>query len=1289
MSSFIADKTRKDTRFGRYGTVSLHYPEDLPIIGRREEIIDAIGEHQVLVITGETGSGKSTQIPKMCLEAGRGYPRKIGCTQPRRIAAISLANRVAEELGETGSRWVGYKIRFKDRTSRSTRIKFMTDGILLAEAQSDRLFRAYDTLIIDEAHERTLNIDFLLGLLKKIVARRPDLKIIITSATIDPEKFSRAFGNAPIIEVSGRSYPVEVWYRPIEVSADEENDANYIDQAVASVELLKKRTGSQKRGDILIFMPTETDIRETVQRLEERRFFNTLVLPLFGRMAAADQQRIFHPTTEDKIIVATNVAETSITIPRIKYVIDTGLARISQYNARSRTQGLPVVPISRASADQRKGRCGRVEAGVCIRLFSEQDFLSRQPYTLPEIQRSNLAEVILRMLFLHLGNIQEFPFLDPPSPVAVKDGFAVLKELGAVDEHRRLTNLGRTMARLPLDPRLSRMLVQAQRESSLNEVKILAAALSIQDPRERPLEKEAQADQVHAKFRDSRSDFITLLKIWHAYEQRLTNGADKRQTSQSQMRKFCRENFLSYRRMREWHDIHGEIEIILAELDLGEASDSPATYEAIHRAVVSGYLSHIGLRKEKNIYLSAKNRQVMVFPGSGLFNKAGSWIVASELVQTSRLFARTVANIQPEWLEELGGHLCRYSYSEPHWEKKRGQVIAFERVTLYGLPVVEQRKVSYSRINPAEAREIFIRSALVEGELPGRYGFFEHNRQLIQKIDELESKSRRRDLLVEDAIIYDFYDARIPGVDDKRSNSRQVSILADIRSFNKFLKDQGSDDFLCMKETDLLRAEPDFSALQEYPDKLRVGDLDLPLKYSFEPGTEEDGVTVIVPVLSVKTLAPESFAWLVPGMLLEKITVLLRSLPKGQRKQLVPIGESALQLLACLTFGEGSLYVQLSRCLATTKGVEVAPGQWDESGLPQHLRMRFEVVGTDGKVLGAGCSLQELKTLSGEQLEESLWSRARERYEVEGLTAWELEDVAPRIPLGKDALGLEIYAYSGLVAEGDTVAVRLFKDPEEARSASYEGVYLLYRLAFQTELKQLKKDWMYPREMVLELAFMGNRKKADEDLQDYLMRELFGISQMRFSTGWPNHAQFIENLRELKGKLAASGQELLQELLAVVREREKGRLSLQRYQKMAKKEAGVLQRIQILIKDLIELVPSDFPRHYKRFEIQQLPRYLKALQIRADRVYAAPEKDRVKEGQFAPYKKYFEELRAEVQQRPTEEGDRFLREFRWLLEEYKVSLFAPEVKTMVRISGKRIEEKYHEWMMWQGKSDIH
>lgn len=1283
MKSTNQQNPSADSRAGRDLSFAPHYPAQLPISDKREEIVRAIREHQVLVITGETGSGKSTQIPKMCLEAGRGQRRKIGCTQPRRIAAVTLANRVAEELGSHGPLWVGYKIRFQDRTSRATRIKFMTDGILLAEAQNDRLFRGYDTLIIDEAHERTLNIDFLLGLIKQILGRRPDLKVIITSATIDPEKFAAAFGDAPIIEVSGRSYPVEVWHRPLEASSEDEGDAGYIDQAVAAVDLLKQRTGAHHRGDILIFMPTESDIRETVARLQDRRYFNTLVLPLFGRLAAVDQQRIFHITREDKIIVATNVAETSITIPGIRYVIDTGLARISQYNARSRTQGLPVVPISQASAEQRKGRCGRVAAGVCIRLYAEEDFRARPAFTPPEIQRSNLAEVILRMLYLKLGSIQDFPFIDPPAPAAVKDGFAVLQELGAVDDHRRLTRSGSAMARLPLDPRLAKILLQGAEEGALEEAMVLAAVLSIQDPRERPLDKEAQADQIHAQFREPRSDFLTLLKIWQTYQQKLAAGS-----SQSQLRKFCRDHFLSYRRMREWLDIHEEIREIVKDLGLRQGDFGPATYESIHRAVVSGYLSHIGLRKEKNIYLAAKNRQVMIFPGSGLFNKGGAWIVAAELVQTSRLFARTAATIQAEWLEELGKHLCRYSYSEPHWEKKRGQVVAFERVTLYGLPIVERRPVNYAAVNPGEAREIFIRSALVEGELPRRYAFFEHNQQLIATIEEMESKTRRRDLLVDDETVFNFYDARIPEPLEADAGGRRQPVVADLRTFDKLLKSRGGDHFLRMSEADLLRSERDFAALEEYPSELQIGDVCVKLRYAFNPGADEDGVTARIPVYALPSLSREPFAWLVPGMLLEKITILLKSLPKGLRRQFVPVGESAQRLLGCLEFGRGNFHEQLSRCAKGLKGVDISPGDWDESGLPQHLVMRFEVFAEDGTVLGAGRDLDELKQLTPGRSEDDFWQKAKRTHEEAGFTEWRFCRTEPKIELGRDALGMERTAYPGLAAEEGSVAVRLFKDPVEARQSSCQALRTLFELAFQAELRQLRKLWVYPEVMSLQIAFMGNRRDANQRLQAYLIEELFQIKAFPFSYGWPDQSQYRETVERLKGRLPGLSQELLAEVLQVVRERDKARAVLQRFQQMAGGESSVLRRLQILMEDLNKLVPADFPMHYTRFQVQQLPRYLKALQLRAERAYAAPEKDQAKALQLAPYQEYLEEVRAATADAGDEDTAGLAAELRWLLEEFKVSLFAPEVKTRVRVSGKRIEEKYQEWAKRRGKSNI-
>jgi len=1264
------------------------YPEELPIVEKRDTIVRAIGEHQVLVITGETGSGKSTQIPKFCLEAGRGQAGLIGCTQPRRIAAITLAARVTEELRDAGPSWVGYKIRFQDRTARTTRIKFMTDGILLAEAQRDRLFRAYDTIIVDEAHERTLNIDFLVGLLKKILPVRPDLKVIVTSATIDPEKFSRAFGGAPIIEVSGRTYPVETWYRPApepEPDDPEGEETSCIDQAVAAVDEIRSRKSQGRGGDILIFMPTESDIRETVQRLEEKRYFNTVVLPLFGRMAAADQQRVFRLVSEEKIVVATNVAETSITIPRIRYAIDTGLARISQYNSRSRTQSLPIARISRASADQRKGRCGRIEAGICIRLFSEEDYLARSLYTPPEIQRANLAEVILRMLYLRLGNVQEFPFLDPPSPASIKDGFGVLNELRAVDEHRRLTPLGRMMARLPLDPRLSRMLLEARSQGALRELTILAAALSIQDPKERPLEQEAQADQAHALFRDRRSDFVGLLKIWEACrrpESPADSGASPAASkapdrpveaarvqpsarSRTQTRKFCRDHFLSYRRMREWMDVHDEIRTILDELGDFTPNADPAGYDAIHRSVLSGYLSHVAVRKEKNVYLGSRNRQATIFPGSGLFNKGGGWIVAAEIVQTSRLFARTAADIQPEWIEEIGAHLCRSSYSEPHWERKTGQVSAFEKVTLYGLSVVERRKVNYSRIHPEEAREIFIRSALIEGDLPPKYAFLDHNRDLIRRIEELENKARRRDLLVDDEALYRFYDSRLPNI-------------SDIRSFDRLLRDRGGDQLFRMSEADLLRIEPDFAALEQFPDVLDAHAMDLSLRYAFQPGVEEDGITAVIPVHAIGGVPAERFRWLVPGILAEKVLSLLKALPKGLRKQFVPVGETAHRLAARLPFGIGSLPEQMSLCLRDLTGIRVPPEQWDEESLPPHLRMRFEVVGPKGETLGSGREIEALRSLATAPREDNLWNEARGVWEREGIVPGDFEEIPERIELGKDAMGLSRHAFLGLQAEEGRVSVRLFESPEDAEFASCGGLKLLYLAAFETEIKRLRKDWVFPAGLASTVFFMGSAKEANRSLEDYLLRELFDLHGPQR----PDHRRFHDAVERLKGRLGSIAREMTEEAFDAVRQRENARSCLQRFRKMARANPAPLERLDILAEELNGLVPKDFLDRYRRTRVKELPRYLRALQIRAERAYASPEKDRQKADQLALHARRMEEMERACGDRTHAERLSLCDEYRWMVEEFKIGLFAPEIKTRFRVSSKRLDEKWQEGAAW-------
>jgi len=1238
----------------------------------------------VLVITGETGSGKSTQIPKLCIEAGRGRSGLIGCTQPRRIAAITLAARVSEEIGAEGPSLVGYKIRFQDRTARTTRIKFMTDGILLAEAQKDRLFRSYDTIIVDEAHERTLNIDLLIGILKQTLPKRPDLKVIVTSATIDPQKFSSGFDNAPIIEIPGRTWPVQVWYRPVDSSENEEEDANYIDQAVAASDLIKLSHG--KRGDTLIFMPTESDIRETVQRLEEKHYHNTVIMPLFGRMAASDQQRIFADISEDKIVVATNVAETSITIPRIKYVIDTGLARVSHYNARSKTRSLPVAPVSRASADQRKGRCGRVEAGICIRLYSEDDYMDRPLFTPPEIKRSNLAEVILRMLYLRLGNIQDFPFLDPPSPAAIKDGFNVLRELDAVDDHNRLTRVGKTMARLPLDPRFSRMLIEARRENALRELMIISAALSIQDPRERPFGQEAQADQAQAIFRDPRSDFVSLLKIWQACRHEPgtaeypAEAADRKMTvssngrnndagvsttnaerhprrTSSQLRKFCRERFLSFRRVREWRDIFEEIRSILNELGDFIENAVPAGYESIHRSILSGYLSQVAMRKDRNIFTVARGRQAMIFPGSNLFNKGGQWIVASELIITSRLFARSLANIEPAWVEEVGPHVCKYSWSEPHWEKRRGQVVAFEKVAAYGLTLVERRKVNFGRMNPQEAREIFIRSALVEGDLPGRYGFLEHNREVLSEIERMESKTRRRDLLVDEEAIFAFYDAHLPQI-------------ADLRSFDRLIKDMGGDDFLRMKEEDLLSAKPDLEEIAQFPDTFTLHGAELPLRYAFHPGEEDDGLTLTVPVHTLPILSRDHLEWLVPGMLPEKVAFLLKILPKGIRKHLVPFNESARRIFEDLRHANGPFYKRLAEAAHNVTGVQIPTEQWKEEELPDHLRIRFEVVSPHGNVLATGRDLTTLQPLAVEKHDDALWENARKAWELDEIPGLDFGDLPQSIEIGADAIGLPRLAYPGLADEKGKIAIRLFSEPGSARESTRLGLMRLYKKAFAAELKIFEKDWVLPDSDAAIVFFMGGIREASPALRDYILRCLFGLE----SAQYPDRNRLLTNIEKLKGRLGILGREIRTAVIDVLRQRYETLAIVDRFARMAGAKGAVAERMRVIAAEIEKLVPTDFLSRLSDRGMRLLPRYLKALKIRAERAYVAPEKDRAKEAQIAACLFEFDEARKRVLSRPSQEGLEFIEEVSQMIEELRISLFAPEIKTLFPISGKRIEK---------------
>lgn len=1242
------------------------YPASLPIVDRKEDIIRAIRRHQVLVITGETGSGKTTQIPKMCLEAGRGVWGIIGCTQPRRMAAITVAQRIAEELGETVGRSIGYKIRFEDRTGPRPLIKMMTDGILLMEAQGDPRLMAYDTIIVDEAHERSLNIDFVLGILKKLMRVRHDLKVIITSATIDREKFSRAFDDAPMIEVSGRMYPVDVHYSPLDPDEEEAGNITYIDAAVQTVDDLKKQ---RRRGDILIFMPTEQDIRETCELLEGREYPDCLILPMFARLSWQEQHRVFQHAALQKVIVATNVAETSITIPGIRYVIDAGLARISQYNPRTRTTSLPIRPVSRSSADQRKGRCGRVQHGLCIRLYSEEDFEKRPLFASPEILRANLAEVILRMLYLHLGDISAFPFIDPPGPRAIRDGMNLLQELGAVEKaitnsdeadngSFRLTEQGRRMARLPIDPRISRMVLEAEKENCLDEVAVIASALSVQDPRERPMEQEERADQVHAPFRDPTSDFITLLQIWNHY-----HGRRDSLNTQNRMRKFCREHFLSYRRMREWREVHDQLRTIIDELQgkkkpvKEKTQDMGRLNAGIHRSILSGYLSNIAVKKEKNVYTATKDRQVMIFPGSGLFNKGGKWIVAAEIVETSRLFARTVANIDPGWLEEVGGDLCRSIYTEPHWEKNRGEVVASEQVSLFGLVIVPGRPVSYGRIDPEVASRIFIRSALVEGNVRQSWPFLMHNGELMERISAMEDKIRRHDLLADEDRIAHFYEARLSGIYDGRTLQRMI-------------RARGSDDFLRMKEEDILCNLPDRETLALYPDEIASGKLRFKFSYRFDPGQPEDGVTMTVPVHLLSQVPDGAEDWSIPGLFREKIDALLRGLPKEYRKKLQPLSKTSRLVQSELRTDESSLLSALGEFIHQCFGVDIPASAWPVDKLPEHLQMRYSVVDDKGRVLSAGRDLRLFQKNVLAANESAAFKKAKSAWEKKGLTEWVFGDLPDVIPLESHGT-LQGFAYPGIEAAEGSVNIRLYPDRRDADEAHRQGVITLYAMRFQPELKHLKKTLSLSGDMKVWASVFGGQKALESRLLEKVQQDLFAFP-VRTAEAFQRHAEAAAS------RMLPRAQEILQEIKPVLKAYHETVVTLRGFERTNRFNKPGLQFLASLKQQLDHLIPEDFLLRYDADRLGHLVRYLKTLMIRAERGLLHLEKDFTKKTQIEPFETFMQDHLNRLTPLSSLEKRQALEAFRWLLEEYRVSLFAQELKTPYPVSKKRLDEKKRE-----------
>lgn len=1235
----------------------IRYDDSLPIAAKRDEIKKALAEHQVLVIAGETGSGKTTQLPKICLEMGRGSHGLIAHTQPRRIAARSVAARVAEELGTPLGALVGYQVRFEDQSDANTLVKLMTDGILLAETQHDRFLERYDTIIVDEAHERSLNIDFLLGYLKTLLHRRPELKLIITSATIDLERFSKHFDNAPIIEVSGRTFPVETWYRPLTSEQDEEGnqveDDLTVDQAILATldEIAQhERSVGKGPGDVLVFLPGEREIRDAAEILRKAQLRHTEILPLYARLSPAEQQRIFQPHPGRRVVLATNVAETSLTVPGIRYVIDSGTARISRYSYRAKVQRLPIEAVSQASANQRKGRCGRVEPGICVRLYSEEDFNSRPAFTDPEILRTNLAAVILQMLHLRLGAIDAFPFIEPPDGKAISDGFNLLQELSAVNRENQLTPIGRQLARLPIDPRLGRMLLEGARLGSLQEVLIVTSALSVQDPRERPPERQQAADQAHAQWKDVDSDFAALVNLWRGFEEQ------RQALTANPLRNWCRKQFLNYLRLREWRDAHRQLALICRDLQLAVNKDA-CDYQKMHKAILSGLLSQIGHKTEDGDYQGARQRRFWVHPSSGLGRKRPQWVMAAELVETTKLYARMVAKIEPDWIEPLAGHLVKKNHFEPHWEKKRGQVVAYEQITLYGLILVGRRPVHFGPIDPVTSRELFIREGLVGGEIQSRAKCLAANKRLLEELDELEAKARRRDILADEETLYAFYEARLPA---------EIHQTATFDSWYR-MGSQKDANLLIMREEDVLAREASEVTAAQYPDSLQVGDLRLPLTYHFEPGHARDGVTVRVPAPLLPSLPGERLEWLVPGLLEAKCIALVRNLPKALRKNFVPVPDFVKASLSRLSFGQGALPQALGQQLLRMTGARVPDEAWAEAValLEGHLRMNIEVVDGQGKFLGEGRDLDALTARFAAASQAAL-AVPRDQHSEQPVQAKAFSEVKQTAQ--QKIAGLSMTVYPALVEEGGTVREGRFSTPAEAQ---FQHRRALQRLLLQ----QLAEPAKFLRSKLPGLTEMGllyrELGRVEALVEDILLASLDSCI-LDGEAALPRDGAALAALAERKrGSWAEHAERLARQTLEVLKlwhglqKRFKGKIDLS--------QAVALNDIK---QQLANLVYPGFVRETPAPWFKELPRYLKAVELRLEKLGAQVQKDRVWSAElstrWAQYK-----ARAD---KHAQEGkrDEQLTLYRWLLEEYRVSLFAQQLGTKLPISDKRLSKQWSQ-----------
>ncbi|HEX4585355.1 MAG TPA: ATP-dependent RNA helicase HrpA [Burkholderiaceae bacterium] len=1264
----------------------IRFPDELPVCALREQIGEAIRAHPVVIVCGETGSGKTTQLPKICLAIGRGTERMIGHTQPRRIAASSVARRIAEELATPLGEVVGYKVRFTDHTREGVAVKLMTDGILLAETQRDPRLEAYDTIIIDEAHERSLNIDFLLGYLRQLLPRRPDLKLIITSATLDAERFARHFGSAdqpaPVINVSGRLYPVEIRYRAVREEDDAE-DRTLMDAIVDAVGEL----ALAGRGDVLVFLPGEREIREASEALRKHHPPGTEMLPLFARLSVEEQERVFQPGGARRIVLATNIAETSLTVPGIRYVVDSGLARVKRYSYRNKVEQLQVEPISQAAAAQRAGRCGRVADGICIRLYDEQDHARRAPFTDPEILRSSLAAVILQMKSLGLGEVAEFPFVQPPPARAIADGYQLLAELNAVDERNELTPIGHELARLPLDPRLGRMLLAARDQHCLREMLIIASALSVQDPRERPLAAQEAADQAHRRYADERSEFAGLVKLWEALQQRLEHKKSNRRLADE-----LRQEFISPRRLREWIDVHSQLQRIVSELGW-RPNASPPTYEQLHLSLLAGLLGNVGCKspdadpadRREPPYLGARSIKFHVWPGSPMARKAARWIVAAELVETSRLFARTVAAVEPLWLERVGAHLLKRTWGDPHWEKRSAQVVAFERGTLYGLMVYQQRRADYGPIDPATSRTLFIREALVGGELDTRAPFMAHNRKLIGEIRELEHKARRPDVLVDEELIFAFYDQRVP-----------ASVVGGA-SFERWREQAERDDprVLFLSREELMRHQAAGVTPTLYPKSLTMGGLEMALSYHFEPGSPRDGATLTVPLYALNQVDPVRCEWLVPGMLREKVHLLLKSLPQKLRRHCVPLPEYAQGFTErwpsfvpddategkpsqARSTKEGTpsvarsakegLIDALIQDVREHAGVTCAPADFKLESLPAHLTMNFKVVDPQGRQLAMGRNLSSLQAELGAQARQQFQQladagQAPAPHNEQPITDWDFGELAPRRQVHRD--GQTLVGYPALVDRGDHCTLELFDDPLTARGRHREGLRRLFSLQLRQQIQHLQRSLSSLQTVRMQASVVPSLSAAlpsFEDLRDQVVGA--AIDRTCLEEPWPaNREQFVARKDEARGRLSLIAQQVAGLAATIVQEAAQLPKKLAAARSFSAACSDVEQQLARLFpKRFIEQTPAAQLAHY--------PRYLKAVGARLDKLKVDPARDKALMSELGPLQTAY--ARALAARKGV--ADPRLEEFRWLLEELRVSLFAQELRTPMPVSVKRLQK---------------